>query len=75
MKIKVNPEVVVRERRKLKKFYYLEQQGRITYKEIENQYKSWKNNYKKYIPYYTLKQMDGLYDKLFIWKWLSKNFC
>ena len=64
---RVNKSTVTRKRRKLKSFRNMLDDGVIDYKEIENQYKSWKNNYTKdYDSYKTIKNMDELYNALFI---------
>ena len=66
------------ERRKLKKLKAMLDQGKIDYKTIEQQYSSWRG-YLKHIPatsknlskrfkyeYRTIKEMDKLYNELFI---------
>ena len=55
----------IRERRKLKKFKNLLNKGEMTYKEIEEQYKSWRGNIKKYDCHRTLMNIDKLFDDLF----------
>lgn len=55
----------VRERRKLKKFKNLLDSGQMTYREIEEQYKSWRGNIKKFDCHRTLINMDKLFDELF----------
>lgn len=56
----------VRERRKLKSFKKLLENGQMTFKDIEEQYKSWRGNIKKYDCYNSLKNMDKLFKDLFI---------
>lgn len=55
----------VRKRRKLKKFKNLLDSGQMTYREIEEQYKSWRGNIKKFDCHRTLINMDKLFDELF----------
>lgn len=38
----------------------------MSYKDIENQYTSWKGNLKNYLCYNTMKNMDILFNELFI---------
>lgn len=40
--------------------------GQMTFKDIEEQYKSWRGNIKKYDCYNSLKNMDKLFKDLFI---------
>lgn len=56
---------IVRERRKLKKFNNLLARGRITKTQIEEQYRSWRGNIKRYNSYKSIKATDLLYNKLF----------
>ena len=55
-----------RERRKLKKLKEKLNNKEITYKEIENHYKSWRGNFKKFNCYHRLGDMDEFFNKLFI---------
>ena len=59
-------DTFTRERRKLKKLKEKLNNKEITYKEIENHYKSWRGNFKKFNCYHRLGDMDELFDKLFI---------
>ena len=43
--------------------------GSMSYKEIENAYKSWKGNIRKYNSYHIIKNMDKLFNDLFIKDW------
>lgn len=56
----------VRERRKLKSFKKMLENGQMIFKDIEEQYKSWRGNIKKYDCYNSLKNMDKLFKDLFI---------
>ena len=40
--------------------------GQMTFKDIEEQYKSWRGNIQKYDCYKTLKTIDKLFEELFI---------
>ena len=55
----------VRERRKLKSFKRMLDNGEMTFRDIEEQYKSWKGNLLKYDCHRTLRNMDKLFDELF----------
>ncbi len=56
----------IRERRKLKRFKNLLDKGLIEFHDIEEQYKSWKGNIKKYDCHKSLRSLDKLFDDLFI---------
>ena len=43
----------------------------ISYSEIEKHYKSWRGGLEKYNSYYKLKNMDDLYNKLFIYPFIT----
>ncbi len=55
-----------RERRKLKKLHKKMIDGVIPYKDIENQFRSWRGNARKYKNYKALQSLDGFYNALFI---------
>lgn len=57
---------IVRERRKLKSFKKLLDNNEMTFKEIEEQYKSWRGNIAKYDCHRTLLNMDKLFNDLFL---------
>lgn len=56
----------IRERRKLKSFKNLLDKGLIDFHDIEEQYKSWKGNIQKYDCYKSLKNLDKVFNDLFI---------
>lgn len=56
----------IRERRKLKSFKNMLDKGKISFRDIEEQYKSWKGNISKYDCHNTLRNMDKLFNDLFI---------
>ena len=60
---------IVRERRKLKKLKEKLDAGEIEYNEILQQYKSWRGYMEQFNSYKTLKNMDELFDDLFIRQW------
>lgn len=62
---KPNKKSFVRERRKLKKFRKLLDEGKMTFHDIDNQYHSWRGTIEKIAPYRSLKSMDDLYAELF----------
>jgi hypothetical protein len=56
-----------RMRRKLRKFQRLIEQGKMKIKDVYTAYQSWRGNYKKrFDAFYTIKRMDGLYNRLFV---------
>lgn len=60
---------IVRERRKLKKLKEKLDAGEIEYNEILQQYKSWRGYMEQFNSYKTLKNMNELFDDLFIRQW------
>lgn len=62
-------KTVTRERRKLKKFRTMLEDGSMGYKKIENQYQSWIGNFGKVMSKYQKQNMDKLYNTLFIDDW------
>ena len=56
----------IRERRKLKSFKNLLDKGLIDFHDIEEQYKSWKGNIQKYDCYKSLKNLDKVFNDLFL---------
>lgn len=56
----------IRERRKLKSFRNLLDKGLIDFHDIEEQYKSWKGNIQKYDCYKSLKNLDKVFNDLFL---------
>lgn len=63
---RINKDAVTRERRKLKKFRKMLDEGRITYEDVREQYNSWRGNLKHYMAYNTTRNMDNLYNELFV---------
>lgn len=61
---KVPHDVVVRERRKLKKLFRKAEKGEIDYEDIKEQYKSWRGDKRRYNARRTLMSMDRLYQEL-----------
>ena len=70
--IKIVRKNITRERQKLKKYKNKMIKGSMSYNEIENAYKSWKGGIKKYKSYNIIKNMDNLYNQLFIKEWMVK---
>ena len=70
---RINKETVKRERRKLKKLRKKLDNGEIDYKDIETSYESWRGNLKRYSSYHTLKNMDNLYNELFITQFIERG--
>lgn len=63
--IKVNPKTVTRERRKLKKYRKMVDEGRIPLIDVQNSFKSWLGTYNKLLSYRTKNNMKTLYKDLF----------
>lgn len=63
---RINKKSITRERRKLKKFRKKLDNGEMSYKDIADAYNSWRGNLKYYSSYHTMKNMDELYNELFI---------
>lgn len=62
---RVKPETVTRERRKLKKYKKLLDNGEITYQNIEQSYKSWMGKYAKVMSKRQTRNIKQLYIELF----------
>jgi hypothetical protein len=72
--ITANNESKKRMRKKLLKFNKLYKNGRISIKDIYTSYQSWRGTYRKrFSAFYTIKRMDSLYNKLFIYNHLEEN--
>ena len=72
--ITANNESRKRMRKKLFKFNKLYKNGRISIKDIYTSYQSWRGTYRKrFSAFYTIKRMDSLYNKLFIYNHLEEN--
>lgn len=63
---RINKDSVTRERRKLKKFRKMLDNGTMTYADIEEAYRSWRGSLKYYSAYHVTKNMDELFNQLFI---------
>lgn len=63
---RLSRDSVTRERRKLKKYRHLLDEGKMQYKDIENAYQSWRGNALHFDSYRTVKRMDALFNELFI---------
>lgn len=62
---RVKPATITRERRKLKKYKKLLDNGEVTYKNIEQSYKSWMGKYTKVVSKRQTKNIKRLYNELF----------
>lgn len=67
---KICRESVTRERRKLKKFAKLNRQGEMSYEQIREAYQSWKGYAGNKDAYKTIRNMDALFNRLFIDEWI-----
>jgi hypothetical protein len=64
-----------RMRKKLSKFYKLLIANKIRLPDIYNSYQSWRGNYRKrFNSFHTIKRMDSLYDRLFIYNHLEEKY-
>lgn len=63
---KINPKTITRERRKLKKYRGLVDRGVMSLEDAKNSYKSWMCGYNKLLSYRTKRNMQTLYNKLFL---------
>ena len=62
---KINPKNITRERRKLKAYKRLLDDGRIDYATVENAFKSWLGSHWKYMSHDQIYNMSSLYLELF----------
>lgn len=63
--IKINPKSITRERRKLKKYRKMVDQGKIPLIDVQNSFKSWLGTYDKLLSYRSKSNMIALYNSLF----------
>lgn len=71
---RINKDSITRERRKLKKFRKMLNEGKITYPEIEEAYHSWRGNLRYYSAYNVMKNMDKLFNELFIKPFIKEAY-
>lgn len=67
------PKTITRERQRLKKYKKLMEEGKMSYKDIELAYKSWRGNALRYHAYTSVKNLDVLFDQLYVKEWKGKN--
>jgi hypothetical protein len=71
---RADPESRKRMRRKLKKFKGLFEAGKMSCGDIYDGYQSWRGNYlKRFNAYHTVRRMDSLYNRLFIYNHQSEG--
>ena len=63
--IKINPKTITCERRKLKKYRKMVDQGKIPLIDVQNSFKSWLGTYDKLLSYRSKSNMIALYNSLF----------
>ena len=63
--VKINPKTITRERRKLKKYRKLVDQGRMPLIDVQNSFKSWLGAYDRLLSYRSKSNMIALYNNLF----------
>lgn len=63
--IKINPKTITRERRKLKKYRKMVDQGKIPLIDVQNSFKSWLGAYDRLLSYRSKSNMIALYNNLF----------
>ncbi len=68
-----NKDYATAERGRLKKFREKLDNGEMEYEEIAQQYSSWRGNLKHYASYHMLKNMDALYNRLFIEPFVERD--
>jgi hypothetical protein len=62
-----HPDGAKRIRRKLKKFKFLIDTGKMKFEDLRCAYQSWRGNFRKrFNAHYCISRMDALYNKLFI---------
>lgn len=61
---KIPRDVIVKQRRKMKKLAGFTKQGEISWHDFERQYKSWRGDKKHYNSYHALRNMDKLFKEL-----------
>lgn len=71
---RLSHDSIVRERRKLKAYARKLQEGKMTYKDIENAYQSWRGNAARINSHNSIRQMDRLYNQLFIKDFKGGNY-
>lgn len=62
---KINPKAITRERRKLKAYKRLVDDGRMEYREVENNFKSWICANYKFMSRQQIRNMTALFRELF----------
>lgn len=62
---RINPQTITRERRKLKKYRRLVDDGRMEVADARNSFRSWYGSYEKLLSYRTKRNMKALYNGLF----------
>lgn len=62
---RINPQTITRERRKLKKYRGLVDDGRMEVTDARNSFRSWYGSYEKLLSYRTKRNMKALYNDLF----------
>lgn len=67
-------KAVTRQRRKLKKQHKMLQANILEYKDIQTSYASWRGSMKYRNAYHTVKNMDALYNNLFIKGWERRPY-
>lgn len=70
---RLSHDSITRERRRLKSYARKLQEGRMTYKDIENAYQSWRGNVSKFNNKKSINSMDKLYNQLFIHSFKGEN--
>ena len=74
---RVPRDVVVRQRRRMKKLARFVVDGTMSIRSFKNQYRAWRGDLKrKYQCYHTVKNMDELYKELIQWitnRWKNKR--
>lgn len=70
---KPDKKSITRQRRKLKKLKALKDQGTITQEDIYTSFQSWRAHASRCNAWHTIKNMEKLYNELFIDDWIGGN--
>ncbi len=63
---RMSPKSITKERQRLKKYKHLLLEGKMTYDDIASAYRSWRGNAMHFFSYRSIKNLDQLYNQLFI---------
>ncbi len=70
----ISKDSVVRQRRKLEKLWKLLDEGKVSFADVRCSYASWRGGVQHYDSYTILKNMDKLFDELFIHPFIEGGY-